>query len=171
MDGQAGLHTCKWVLPGAGHPSWMTSHHPYLLTSQTTVSRKTWIASTSCCFQSEGVVVQLLSWVQLLEPHRQLPARLLCLWDFPGNNTGLGCHFLLQGIFPTQEWNLCLLHQQVDSLLLNHLGSPRYSVAAQELLLPLFLSWEPILHCVSRDSLEISKLYTYISSFGIAFPS
>ena len=30
------------------------------------------------------------------------------LWNFPGKNTGVGCHFLLQGIFPTQEWN-CVL--------------------------------------------------------------
>ena len=28
-----------------------------------------------------------------------------CLWGFPGKNTGMGCHFLLQGIFPTQGWN------------------------------------------------------------------
>ena len=31
-------------------------------------------------------------------------------WDFPGKNTGVGCHFLLQGIFPTQGLNLGLLH-------------------------------------------------------------
>ena len=30
--------------------------------------------------------------------------RLLCPWNFPGKNTGAGCHFLLQGIFPTQGW-------------------------------------------------------------------
>ena len=35
----------------------------------------------------------------------------------------MGCHFLLQGIFPTQGSNLCLLHWQVDSLPLSHLGS------------------------------------------------
>ena len=38
---------------------------------------------------------------------------------FPGKNTGVGCHFLLQGIFPTQGSNLCLLrllHWQADSL-------------------------------------------------------
>ena len=29
--------------------------------------------------------------------------------DSPGKNTGVGCHFLLQGIFPTQGWNSCLL--------------------------------------------------------------
>ena len=37
------------------------------------------------------------------------PARLLCPWASPGKNTGVGCHFLLQGIFPTQRWNPCLL--------------------------------------------------------------
>ena len=36
-------------------------------------------------------------------------SRLLCPWDFPGQNTGVGCYFLLQGIFPTQGSNLCLL--------------------------------------------------------------
>ena len=36
--------------------------------------------------------------------------RLFCLWDFPGKNTGAGCHSLLQGIFPTQRLNPGLLH-------------------------------------------------------------
>ena len=36
--------------------------------------------------------------------------RLLCPWDSPGKNTGVGCHFLLQGLFPTQESNLILLY-------------------------------------------------------------
>ena len=31
-------------------------------------------------------------------------------WDLPGKNTGVGCHFLLQGIFPMQESNPGLLH-------------------------------------------------------------
>ena len=35
-------------------------------------------------------------------------------------NTGVGCHFLFQGIFPTQESKLHLLHWQADSLLLSH---------------------------------------------------
>ena len=39
-----------------------------------------------------------------------------CAWNFPGMNTGVGCHFLLQGIFLTQGSNLCLLHWQADSL-------------------------------------------------------
>ena len=35
--------------------------------------------------------------------------QLLCPWDSPGKNTGVGCHFLLQGIFPTQGSNPILL--------------------------------------------------------------
>ena len=51
------------------------------------------------------------------------PTRLFCPWDFPGKNTGMGCHFLLQGNFLTQGSNPCLLHWRVDSLLLSHQGS------------------------------------------------
>ena len=46
----------------------------------------------------------------LLQPHGLQHTRLLCPWDFPGKNTGVGCHFLLQGIFLTQGLNLGLLH-------------------------------------------------------------
>ena len=38
------------------------------------------------------------------------PTRLLCPWDSPGKNTGVGCHSLLQGIFLTQGLNPHLLH-------------------------------------------------------------
>ena len=34
--------------------------------------------------------------------------RLLCPWDSPGKNTGVGSHSLFQGIFPTRGLNLCL---------------------------------------------------------------
>ena len=53
-----------------------------------------------------------------LQPHGLQPAGLLCPWDFPGKNTGVGCFALLQGIFPTQGPNprfLCLLHGHTDS--------------------------------------------------------
>ena len=40
-----------------------------------------------------------------LRPHGLQPTRLLHPWDFPGKNTGVGCHFLLQKIFPTQGLN------------------------------------------------------------------
>ena len=47
-----------------------------------------------------------------------LPGSSVHGMDLPGKSTGVGCHFLLQGIFPTQECNLHLLSPalQVDSL-------------------------------------------------------
>ena len=45
-----------------------------------------------------------------LQPHGLQPTRLLCPWDFPGKNVGVGCHFFLQGIFLAQGWNPGLLH-------------------------------------------------------------
>ena len=42
-------------------------------------------------------------------PHR-LAHRLLCQWNCPGKNTGVGCPSLLQGIFPRLGLNPGLLH-------------------------------------------------------------
>ena len=50
--------------------------------------------------------------------HGLRPIRLLCWWNSPGKNIGVGCHFLFQWIFPTQGSDLCLLHLvdwQMDS--------------------------------------------------------
>ena len=52
-----------------------------------------------------------LSWrVCMLSRVQSFATRLLCPWDFPGKNTGVGCHFLLQGIFPTQGSKQHLLY-------------------------------------------------------------
>ena len=62
-----------------------------------------------------------------LRPHGLQPARLLCPWDSPGKHTGVGCHALLQGIFPTQGLNLhllCLPHWQGGSVPLAPSGKP-----------------------------------------------
>ena len=50
--------------------------------------------------------------------------KLLCLWDFPGKSTGVGCLSLLQGIFPTQGSNLGLLHCREILYHLSHQGNP-----------------------------------------------
>ena len=67
-----------------------------------------------------------LSRLTLLWAHGLKPTRLLCLWDFPGKNAAMGCHFLLQEIFPTQRLKLCLLHHR-QSLYLwaSHQVSPK----------------------------------------------
>ena len=57
----------------------------------------------SCCFV-------IKSCPTLLRPHGLYLTRVLCLWDFTGKNTGVSCHFLLQGIFLTQDqtWVSCI---------------------------------------------------------------
>ena len=50
--------------------------------------------------------------------------KLLCLWDFQGKSTGVGCHFLLQGIFPTQGSNPGLSHCRQTLYCLSHQGRP-----------------------------------------------
>ena len=56
-----------------------------------------------------------------LHPYGLQPSRLLCPWNFPGKDTGVGFHSLLQGIFQTQGSNLGLLHcRQIPY----HLSSP-----------------------------------------------
>ena len=59
-----------------------------------------------------------------LWPHRLQPIRLLCPQDFPGKNTGMGCHFFLEGIFPIQESNPGLPHVRQILYHLSHQGSP-----------------------------------------------
>ena len=57
------------------------------------------IPSVSCSVKSDS-----------LQPHGLQPTRLLCPWDFPGKNTEVGRHSLLQGVLPTQGLNPGLLH-------------------------------------------------------------
>ena len=49
--------------------------------------------------------------------------RFLRPWNFPSKSAGVGCHFLLQGMFPTQRSNQCLPHCRQMLYHLNHQGS------------------------------------------------
>ena len=60
-----------------------------------------------------------------LQLHGLQPTRLLCPWTSPGKNTGMGCHALLQGIFPSQWSNPGLPHCRQILYCLSHQGSPR----------------------------------------------
>ena len=54
---------------------------------------------------------------------------------FSSKNPGVGCHFLLQEIFQSQESNPCFLKWQADSLSLSHLGSPIPAYKESKLLM------------------------------------
>ena len=64
--------------------------------------------------------VKLLSHVRLFATPWTVAYQAPCPWDFPGKNTGVGCHFLLQEIFPTQGLNPGLLHFKQMLHHLNH---------------------------------------------------
>ena len=82
------------------------------------ISSNIFSASFSAC-----VCAQSLSHVQLFVTSALQPARFFFPWDFPGKNTGVGCHFLLWGIFLTHGLNPRLLHWPVDYLPQTHQGS------------------------------------------------
>ena len=87
-------------------------------------SRETfaWIIKIFCSLK---VKVKSLSRVQLFAtPWAVACTRLLRPWDFLGKSTGGGCHFLLQGIFPTQGSNPGLPHCRQTLYHLSHQGSP-----------------------------------------------
>ena len=70
------------------------------------------------------VKVKSLSRVQLFAtPWTVACTRLLRSWDFLGKSTGVGCHFLFQGIFPTQGLNPGVLHCRWILYHLSHQGS------------------------------------------------
>ena len=56
------------------------------------------VSLVNCCCVCVCVSHQVVS--HSLQPHGLQPARLLCPWNSPGKNTGVGSHSLLQGIFP-----------------------------------------------------------------------
>ena len=77
----------------------------------------------SVCSKSENVNRSVVS--GCLGCHGLWPASLLCPWNFPGKNTGVGCHALFQGIFLTQGLNPRLLHcRRILSCLSHGYSSP-----------------------------------------------
>ena len=95
MDGRDGedVHTGRGE--GSGRPS--SRREGDLRLNKAEMGRKKVQAGSDCEVMPNS-----------LWPHGLLPTRLLHPWDFPGKNTGVGCHFLLQEIFPTQGLNLGL---------------------------------------------------------------
>ena len=74
--------------------------------------------------------------------------RLFCPWNFPGKNTGVGCHSTFQGTFPIQGLNshlLRVLHWQADFLSL---------VLKQE---TRFCSWSRGMNSTNQQTLTQAK--------------
>ena len=103
----------------------------------------------------------MLSRVRLFrDPMDCSPHKLLCLWDFSGKNTGVGCHFPLQGIFPTQGSNLHLLCLLPCSWLLYHL-----SLWGSQFLLYLILN--PVTGSISIHFLTLMVFYSNVTTMPL----
>ena len=79
-----------------------------------------------------------------LQPHRLYPASLLCPWNSPDKNTGVGRHCLLQRIFLIQGSNPCFLHCRHILYCLSHQGSSSFLFVVVESLSRVWLfatSW------------------------------
>ena len=71
------------------------------------------------------------------------PARLLCPWNSPGKNTGGGCHFLFQGIFPTQGLSPDLLHCRQILYRWRHPGPDYWRISVLKLCGHLYRVLDP----------------------------
>ena len=97
-------------------PTWpLNNHHFFGVTAADLVTNNCVCVCVCVCVCSQGAMLKrrrrscsVVS--DSLLPHGLEPTRLLHQWDFPGKSTGVVCHFLLQGIFLTQELNLGLPH-------------------------------------------------------------
>ena len=107
-----------------------------------------------------------------LRPHGLQPSRLLCPWDSPGKNTGVGSHSLLQGIFPTQQLILGLLHCRWILYCLSQQGSCHSDlVFGSQLSVSLvwFGKFVNFVICVSEVYLQ-SKFSIYVFILEHIFP-
>ena len=84
-------------------------------------------------------------------------------WDFPGKITGVGCHFLLQGIFPNQGPNTGLLHWQEDSLPESHQGSPYEALRLSNL-------WRFVVFPGQQSVSGVSTWTNLLVTFSTFFP-
>ena len=116
-------HCLSW-----GHPLLTAFVFPSVFYSPTPEAKGRLVVSTDWLLRAfwdaaesvgKSVRAQSLSRVQLLRPHGLRPSRLLCPWNFPGKNTGVGCHSFSRGSSCPRVQTPSLLHLllwQVNSL-------------------------------------------------------
>ena len=120
-----------------------------------------------------------------LRPHGPQPARLLCPWDFPVKNTGMGCHFLLFFFFflpfPSARGSSQSRNQTCISCVscigrwilyqLHQLGSPSGVINLVKLIFPPWLaSRNPGVFWKCRRGLRIqAHLNNNVVSYGLKY--
>ena len=113
-----------------------------------------------------------------LWPYGWQPARLLCAWDSPSKNTGVGCHPLLQEIFPTQGSNPCLISSaladkfftasatwEADVCVCVHIHMHSHSVVSNCLWPDSTVHGILQVRILEWVAISFSSIYTYIHNF------
>ena len=97
-----------------------------------------------------------------LRPYGLQPTRCLHPWDFPGKSTGVGCHFLLQGVFPTQGSNPGLQHCRQILYRLSHQRSRDSTVFAESLIKWVWTHKCGVFFCLIFYIWFLAKKYIHI---------
>ena len=119
-----GIEPASPALQGDSFTVWAVRESLYVLMCYwfSPLASKYWSASWSGCRNGESKMrgVSKVSPSQVAKVKVKPLSRAQLWWDFPGESTGVGCHFLLQGIFPTQGSNLGLPHCRQTLYHLSH---------------------------------------------------
>ena len=138
------ISIASWILPTSLGGKWSYGSH---LINGKTIKERVWVSYSPVTIWIWPIQLLIL-YLYLYELHLSValsvcvscsvasdslwhhglwPAKLLCSWNSPGKNTGVGSLFLLQGIFPTQGLSPCLLHCRQILYCLSSQGSPIYT--------------------------------------------
>ena len=132
---------------------------------------------TQLCLTLCGSMDSVMS--NSLRLHALQPTRLLFPWDYRDKNSGVNCHFLLQGVFLTQGLNPGLLHCRQILYCMSHQGSPSSHMGVLNIYFPINLVtqscltlWDPMdwnmpAFPVHYQLPELAQ--THVHTFGDAF--
>ena len=107
---------------------------------------------------------------EALQPHGLEPTRLLCPWDFPGKNTTMGCHFLLQESSPTRDRTCVFCFSCIGRQILYHWATSKANCCTQfssvQLLICVQLFATPWI-AAHRASLSITNSQSLLKLMSI----
>ena len=121
---------------------------------------------TECIMFNQVKVLATQSCLTLCDPMDCMqPTRLLHPWNSPGKNTVVGCHSLLQGIFPTHGLNLGLLHRRWMLYRLSHQRNPCTLQWGRSLSIQSTQQWDPLVFVVNIDIAHDNNRSLFMCSF------
>ena len=131
-----------------------------------TICRQVGIPTSFMVTSNVMIFPKEIKWKSLVVSDSLWPHRLYSPWNSPGQNTGVGSHFLFQGIFPTQGSNPGLPHCRWILYQLSHQGSPKESLYQfslrwafyENIHLPSLILWN-LVQCFALLHFIVISLY------------